>query len=98
MASVQLSVVIITYNEQRNIGRCIDAIKAIADEIVVIKVLKLKNGSTTQSTLRIATGFSKATLSRLLMELEQRKIIVKEKKGNKNLIILKSSVWNNLEQ
>jgi glycosyltransferase involved in cell wall biosynthesis len=36
MAAIQLSVVIITYNEQRNIGRCIDAIKTIADEIVVV--------------------------------------------------------------
>lgn len=36
MAEVQLSVVIITYNEQRNIGKCIDAIKSIADDIVVI--------------------------------------------------------------
>jgi glycosyltransferase involved in cell wall biosynthesis len=36
MAAVSLSVVIITFNEQRNIGRCIDSIKSIADEIVVI--------------------------------------------------------------
>lgn len=68
------------------------------DEKAVVNVLKLKGGSTTQSTLRIATGLSKATLSRILMELEQRNIILKEKKGNKNLVILKSSVWNNLEQ
>ncbi len=67
-------------------------------ELAVINVLKLKNGSTTQSTLRIATDFSKATLSRILKELEERNIISKEKKGNKNLVILKSSVWNNLEQ
>ena len=32
----KLSVVIITRNEEKNIGRCIDSVKDIADEIVVI--------------------------------------------------------------
>ena len=31
-----ISAVIITYNEEKNIGRCIDSLKAIADEIVVL--------------------------------------------------------------
>ncbi|MBS1917327.1 MAG: glycosyltransferase family 2 protein [Bacteroidetes bacterium] len=31
-----LSVVVITYNEERNIGRCIDSVKDIADEIIVL--------------------------------------------------------------
>ena len=31
-----LSVVIITYNEERNIGRCLESVKDIADEIVVL--------------------------------------------------------------
>lgn len=33
---IQLSVVIITLNEEKNIGRCIDSVKEIADEILVI--------------------------------------------------------------
>jgi glycosyltransferase involved in cell wall biosynthesis len=33
---VQLSAVIITFDEERNIGRCIDSLNGIADEIVVI--------------------------------------------------------------
>jgi glycosyltransferase involved in cell wall biosynthesis len=33
---VSLSVVIITYNEEKNISRCIDSAKAVADEIVVL--------------------------------------------------------------
>ena len=33
---ISLSVVIITFNEERNIGRCIDSIQSIADEIVVV--------------------------------------------------------------
>ena len=36
MSAIQLSVVIITFNEERNIGRCIDSIKSIADEIIVV--------------------------------------------------------------
>lgn len=32
----QLSVVIITFNEEKNIGRCLDSIKGIADDIVVV--------------------------------------------------------------
>lgn len=33
---IQLSVVIITKNEERNIGRCLDSVKGIADEIIVV--------------------------------------------------------------
>jgi Glycosyltransferases involved in cell wall biogenesis len=32
----ELSVVIITYNEERNIARCLDSVKEIADDIVVV--------------------------------------------------------------
>lgn len=33
---LKLSVVIITYNEKRNIKRCLDSVKAVADEILVV--------------------------------------------------------------
>nr|WKN37165.1 glycosyltransferase family 2 protein [Tunicatimonas sp. TK19036] len=36
MAEVKISVVIITYNEERNIERCIHSVKEVADEIVVV--------------------------------------------------------------
>ena len=32
----ELSVVIITYNEEHNIGRCLESVKDIADEIVIV--------------------------------------------------------------
>ena len=35
----QLSVVIITFNEEKNIGRCLESVKAVADEIVVVDSL-----------------------------------------------------------
>ena len=33
---VKISAVIITYNEEKNITRCIDSVRAVSDEIVVI--------------------------------------------------------------
>lgn len=33
---VKLSVVVITYNEEKNIGRCLDSVKEVADDIVVV--------------------------------------------------------------
>lgn len=33
---VKLSVVIITFNEEKNIGRCIDSVLPIADEVLVV--------------------------------------------------------------
>ena len=58
------------------------------DEKLIVSILKQKKGSCTQSTLLTLTNMSKASLSRLLQELEQRNIIRKEQQGNKNLIIL----------
>ena len=34
--NVKISVVIITFNEEKNIGRCLESLKGIADEIVVV--------------------------------------------------------------
>ena len=59
------------------------------DEEQVVKILKSRENQCEQGTLRVVTGFSKAKLSGLLMELEERKIIYKEKKGKKNIIFLK---------
>jgi glycosyltransferase involved in cell wall biosynthesis len=39
----KLSVVIITFNEERNIGRCLESIKEIADEIVVVDSFSTDN-------------------------------------------------------
>ena len=35
-ALTPISVVIITYNEQQNIARCLDSVLAVADDIVVV--------------------------------------------------------------
>jgi uncharacterized membrane protein len=62
------------------------------DERIVINVLRMKHDSCTQATLRVVTDFSKARLSRILSELEERGIIYKEQQGRKNLITLKTSL------
>ena len=45
---IKLSVVIITYNEEKNIGRCIDSVKPVADDIVVV------DSQSTDNTVTIA--------------------------------------------
>ena len=44
----KLSVVIICYNEEKNIGRCIDSVKKIADEILIL------DSNSTDQTVTIA--------------------------------------------
>ena len=45
-----LSVVIISYNEAENIGRCIDSVKRVADEVILI------DSFSTDGTIEIATA------------------------------------------
>ncbi|HSZ26190.1 MAG TPA: glycosyltransferase family 2 protein [Cytophagaceae bacterium] len=41
--SIKISVVIITFNEERNIKRCLDSVKEIADEIIVLDSFSTDN-------------------------------------------------------
>lgn len=59
------------------------------DEEQVISILKQREGKCEQGTLRVITGFSKAKLSGLLKEMEERRMIYKEKRGKKNLVFLR---------
>jgi uncharacterized membrane protein len=59
------------------------------DEEQVVNILKQREGVCEQGTLRIITDFSKAKLSGLLKELEERKVVKREKRGKKNLVFLK---------
>jgi uncharacterized membrane protein len=59
------------------------------DEEQIVTILKDREGQCEQGTMRVITGFSKAKLSGLLKELEERKLIHKEKRGKKNLVFLK---------
>ena len=44
----KLSVVVITFNEEKNIGRCLDSVRTVADEIIVL------DSFSTDSTVAIA--------------------------------------------
>ncbi len=48
----QLSVVIITFNEEKNIGRCLESVKEIADDIVVV------DSFSTDGTKSICDGYA----------------------------------------
>jgi glycosyltransferase involved in cell wall biosynthesis len=47
---MRLSAVIITFNEEKNIGRCIDSLKNVADEIIVV------DSCSTDNTVAVAQG------------------------------------------
>ena len=40
---ISISVVIITYNEERNIARCLDSVRKLADEVIVLDAYSTDN-------------------------------------------------------
>jgi glycosyltransferase involved in cell wall biosynthesis len=52
MKKKQLSVVLATYNEAVNIARCLDSVKSIADELIVV------DGGSTDATVSIAKQYN----------------------------------------
>ncbi len=51
MAKKTLSVVLATYNEEKNLSSCLDSIKDLADEIIIV------DGSSTDKTVEIAKKY-----------------------------------------
>lgn len=51
MARKSLSVVLATYNEEKNLSSCLDSVKDLADEIVIV------DGSSTDKTVEIAKKY-----------------------------------------
>jgi glycosyltransferase involved in cell wall biosynthesis len=49
---IKLSIVIITLNEEKNLARCLDAVKDVADEIIII------DSGSTDNTLAIAGNYN----------------------------------------
>ncbi|MFC1691725.1 helix-turn-helix transcriptional regulator [Nanoarchaeota archaeon] len=59
------------------------------DELIIVRLLKMRDGMCEQGTLRVVSGFSKATLSRILSEMESRGYVHKELRGKKNMVYLR---------
>lgn len=64
---VKLSVVIITFNEERHLARCLDSVKEIADEIVIV------DSSSTDSTVTIAKRYNAKIVDQPFMGYGQQK-------------------------
>ncbi|MDD4939858.1 MAG: glycosyltransferase family 2 protein [Candidatus Omnitrophica bacterium] len=62
---INLSVVVLTKNEEKNISRCLDSVVKWADEIIVI------DDDSTDRTLEIASGYN-ARIIRRKMDIEGR--------------------------
>jgi len=67
MSSSKLSVVIITYNEEANIGRCIESVKDIADELIII------DSGSTDHTIDIASSFSARIITKKWLGYSEQK-------------------------
>lgn len=64
---VKLSVVVITLNEEMNLKRCLDSVKNVADEILVVDSLS------TDNTVKIAESFgARIILQKFLGHIEQK--------------------------
>lgn len=73
----RISVVIATFNEEKNIGECIASVKALADEIVVV------DGSSVDKTVDIAKKMGAdvyVTQNRLMFHVNKQKAIDKATK------------------
>ncbi len=55
---ISLSVILITYNEEHNLHRCLTSVKSVADEIVVV------DSNSTDKTVQIAMGFGARVVQR----------------------------------
>jgi glycosyltransferase involved in cell wall biosynthesis len=64
---MKISTVVITYNEERNIARCLESVKDISDEIIVV------DSYSTDKTVEIAESFgAKVLLKKFEGHIEQK--------------------------
>lgn len=71
----KLSVVIITLNEEKNIGRCLDSVKEIADDIVVVDSLSKDK----TEALAVAKG-ARVVKQKFLGHIEQKNFAITQAK------------------
>lgn len=78
----KISVVIITYNEARNIGRCLASVKNIADEIILV------DSHSTDETLTIAESFGAKVFKKEFISYATQKNFANEQTKNRFILSL----------
>ena len=78
----QISVVIISYNESKNIGRCIESVKSVADEIIVV------DSFSTDNTKEIAESLGAKVIQHSFEGHIQQKNWAKEQAQNEFVLSL----------
>lgn len=76
---MKLSVVLAVYNEEKFLGRCLESVEKIADEIVIV------DGESTDKTVEIAKKFKAKIISRLNNPINfhlQKKIAIDAARGD----------------
>jgi len=77
---VKISAVIITHNEERNIARCINSVKNVADEVIVV------DSFSTDDTVNIATNLRAKVISREFNGYGEQKLFA-ERQANCDYIL-----------
>ncbi len=85
--SSKLSVVIITFNEERNIAKCIESVMSIADEILVI------DSFSTDQTKSIAESFGATVIQNAFKGHIQQKNFAKELAQFEFVLSLDADEW-----
>lgn len=78
----KLSVVVITFNEEKNIGRCLESIKGIADEIIVV------DSVSTDRTKEIALSKGAVVIDQPFLGYIEQKNFALSKANNANVLSL----------
>lgn len=78
----RVSVVIITFNEERNIGRCLNSVKNIADEIIIV------DSNSTDRTLKIAEEFNAIIFQKEFISYADQKNFANSKAKNNFILSL----------
>ena len=84
---IKLSAVIITYNEERNIARCIESVKSFADEILVV------DSNSTDNTVAIAKSYNARIVSHAFLGYAGQRILTDNSAKNDWVLMLDADEW-----
>ena len=78
----KVSVVIITFNEERNLARCLNSVKNIADEIIIV------DSHSTDLTVKIASDFNASIFQKAFISYADQKNFANSKAKNNYILSL----------